>query len=161
MPPARRSGALIIAGQTAFAVLLVIADLNTPVGWPMSAFLVIVVAAAMWLPGVRPIWVSAVVCAVITVVTASEIVGRPARRRGRESARARRPRSLRAPHRAPALSWLGIALDDAANEANAPLISARSSRVAVAVEPTNEEWIAASHARPFVREAAATRSNTP
>jgi acetate kinase len=45
-----------------------------------------------------------------------------------------------------ALSFLGIDLDDAANLACAPLISAPASRVAVAVEPTNEEWIAALHA---------------
>jgi len=37
-------------------------------------------------------------------------------------------------------------LDDAANERNASLISAADSRVAVGVEPTNEEWIAARHA---------------
>ena len=60
-----------------------------------------------------------------------------------------------------ALAWLGIAIDDGANLANAPLISASSSRVAVAVEPTNEEWIAASHALPFMRQAAATRPNAP
>jgi acetate kinase len=60
-----------------------------------------------------------------------------------------------------ALSWLGIALDDAANQASAPVISTSSSRVAVVVEPTNEEWIAASHALPFVREAATARLKTP
>ncbi len=41
----------------------------------------------------------------------------------------------------------GVALDDAANERHAPLISSASSRVAVAVEPTNEEWVAARHAQ--------------
>ena len=45
-----------------------------------------------------------------------------------------------------ALGFLGIELDDAANLACAPLISAPASRVAVAVEPTNEEWIAALEA---------------
>lgn len=44
------------------------------------------------------------------------------------------------------LGFLGLALDEAANEANAALISAPGSAVAVAVEPTNEEWIAARHA---------------
>ena len=42
--------------------------------------------------------------------------------------------------------FLGLVLDDAANERNASLISAADSRVAVGVEPTNEEWIAARHA---------------
>ncbi len=42
-----------------------------------------------------------------------------------------------------ALGWLGVALDGGANAAHAAVISAPESRVRVAVEPTNEEWIAA------------------
>jgi acetate kinase len=49
-----------------------------------------------------------------------------------------------------ALGWLGVELDDTANLAHAPVISDAGSRVRVVVEPTNEEWIAASHALPFV-----------
>jgi acetate kinase len=45
-----------------------------------------------------------------------------------------------------ALGWLGVALDDAANTANAPCISATDSVVRVVVEPTNEEWVAALQA---------------
>ena len=41
-------------------------------------------------------------------------------------------------HICAALAFLGIALDADANALNAPVV--------VAVEPTNEEWIAASHA---------------
>jgi acetate kinase len=44
-----------------------------------------------------------------------------------------------------ALGWLGVRLDPAANRANAPTISEAASAVRVAVEATNEEWIAASH----------------
>lgn len=44
------------------------------------------------------------------------------------------------------LGFLDIALDDAANLAHAPVISAPVSRVRVGVEPTNEEWIAARQA---------------
>ena len=44
------------------------------------------------------------------------------------------------------LGFLRLALDDARNAANAPLISAGDSRVAVGVEPTNEEWVAARQA---------------
>ena len=44
------------------------------------------------------------------------------------------------------LGWLGLELEDEANSANAATISRAGSRVRVAVEPTNEEWIAASHA---------------
>ena len=50
-----------------------------------------------------------------------------------------------------ALAWLGLDLDGDANRANAPVISKASSRVRVVVEPTNEEWIGAFHALPFVR----------
>ncbi|GAA0744483.1 acetate/propionate family kinase [Ideonella azotifigens] len=45
------------------------------------------------------------------------------------------------------LGYLGLALDPAANAVHAPLISTPESRVRVAVEPTNEEWIAARHAQ--------------
>jgi len=44
------------------------------------------------------------------------------------------------------LGWLGIELDDQANANHAQTISRAGGRVRVAVEPTNEEWIAASHA---------------
>ena len=45
------------------------------------------------------------------------------------------------------LAWLGLALDEHANAANAQLISSEASRVAVAVVPTNEEWVAAREAQ--------------
>ena len=45
-----------------------------------------------------------------------------------------------------ALAWLGIDLDETANVDHAATISTATSRVRVVVEPTNEEWIAASHA---------------
>lgn len=50
-----------------------------------------------------------------------------------------------------ALGYLGIALDDAANQAHAAVISTPASRVRVAVEPTNEEWVAARHAATCLR----------
>ncbi len=50
------------------------------------------------------------------------------------------------------LQWLGLDIDEDANRANAPSISSPASRVRVAVEPTNEEWIAASHALRVVGE---------
>ncbi|BBD78822.1 acetate/propionate family kinase [Aerosticca soli] len=45
------------------------------------------------------------------------------------------------------LRFLGVRLDDDANAVNAPIISTADSKVRVAVEPTNEEWIAAESAR--------------
>lgn len=49
------------------------------------------------------------------------------------------------------LGFMGIEIDDAANQANAPLLSTSASPVAVAVEPTNEEWIAALAAAQVLR----------
>lgn len=44
------------------------------------------------------------------------------------------------------LAYFGVQLDPDANSRNAPVISLPESRVRVLVEPTNEEWIAATHA---------------
>ena len=38
------------------------------------------------------------------------------------------------------LQYLGIELDETANQANATVISTPASRVKVVVEPPNEEW---------------------
>ncbi|HST28011.1 MAG TPA: acetate/propionate family kinase [Rudaea sp.] len=48
------------------------------------------------------------------------------------------------------LRFLGVELDAAANAANAAVISGVSSKVLVAVEPTNEEWIAARAAAKLI-----------
>jgi acetate kinase len=50
-----------------------------------------------------------------------------------------------------ALEWIGIEIDDDANRVHASTISNPTSRVRVAVEPTNEEWMAARHALAAVR----------
>jgi len=42
------------------------------------------------------------------------------------------------------LGFLGVTLDDSANRAGSAVISPPQSRIIVAVEPTNEEWMAAS-----------------
>ena len=42
-----------------------------------------------------------------------------------------------------ALAWLGVEIDDAANQADAVRIGTANGRVDVGVEPTNEEWVAA------------------
>lgn len=44
------------------------------------------------------------------------------------------------------LAFLGVALDEPANTADAPVISAQDSTVLIGIEPTNEEWVAARHA---------------
>lgn len=45
------------------------------------------------------------------------------------------------------LAFLGTELDQTSNSVHAGIISTPSSRVRVAVEPTNEEWVAARHAQ--------------
>ena len=57
-----------------------------------------------------------------------------------------------------ALEWLGIEIDDEANDVNASSISTARSRVRVAVEPTNEEWVAARHALEVVPHLESPRS---
>jgi acetate kinase len=49
-------------------------------------------------------------------------------------------------------AWLGIELDEAANEAGGPRISTTGSRVAAWVVPTNEELMIARHTRRLLRE---------
>ncbi|WP_038209890.1 acetate/propionate family kinase [Xenophilus azovorans] len=49
-----------------------------------------------------------------------------------------------------ALAWLGVEVDEAANRAHAARIGTSESRVDVAVEPTNEEWVAARDAAGLV-----------
>lgn len=45
------------------------------------------------------------------------------------------------------LDWLGVRLDPEANARHARTLSSADSAIRVAMEPTNEEWIAACHAR--------------
>ncbi len=48
------------------------------------------------------------------------------------------------------LGFLGVDLDPSANAAHAPIISSASSKVRVVVEPTNEEWVAATAAAAII-----------
>ncbi len=48
-----------------------------------------------------------------------------------------------------ASAWLGVALDEAANEGHGPRISAADSRVSAWVIPTNEELMIARHTGPL------------
>lgn len=52
-----------------------------------------------------------------------------------------------------ALGFIGVALDHAANDADMAVISEAGSAVLVAVEPTNEEWIAATRAAELIDQA--------
>jgi len=48
------------------------------------------------------------------------------------------------------LEFMGITLDPEANQSHGPIISAQHSSILVAVEPTNEEWIAALRANKLI-----------
>lgn len=50
-----------------------------------------------------------------------------------------------------ALDFLGVQLDGAANAVDAAVVSSAGSAVLVGVEPTNEEWVAASHTRALLQ----------
>jgi acetate kinase len=49
------------------------------------------------------------------------------------------------------LEWLGVVLDQAANERNAPVISTAASAVEVRVVPTDEQSVIAHHALETLR----------
>jgi len=53
-----------------------------------------------------------------------------------------------------ALAYLGVHIDHEANDTHASVVSLPSSAVRVAIEPTNEEWVAASHALALIRPGA-------
>jgi acetate kinase len=57
-------------------------------------------------------------------------------------------------------AWLGIELDEAANESGGPCISRSRSRVSVWVIPTNEELLIAQHTRRVVEARAAQSLHT-
>jgi acetate kinase len=54
-----------------------------------------------------------------------------------------------------ALGWLGLEIDADANHAGLRTLSTADSRVGVVMEPTNEEWIAATHAQRLTGRCAA------
>ena len=60
-----------------------------------------------------------------------------------------------------ALGWIGVGLDTDANANHAPVISEPSRGVRVVIEPTNEEWIAASHAAAVLKRTAKQEGQVP
>jgi PAS domain S-box-containing protein len=63
-----RNNRIIIAAMVALAVLTFVLDVKSPRGWDPAALFVPVVGACMWLPGLRPILVSALACTLLTVL---------------------------------------------------------------------------------------------
>jgi acetate kinase len=60
-----------------------------------------------------------------------------------------------------ALSFLGVRIDAGANEHHLPLISHPASPVRVAIEPTNEEWLAATQALALLDATSAPTTGEP
>ena len=60
-----------------------------------------------------------------------------------------------------ALGWLRLEIDADANRAGLRTLSTAASRVCVVVEPTNEEWIAATHAQRLIGGRAAAGAAAP
>jgi acetate kinase len=58
-------------------------------------------------------------------------------------------------------TWLGVALDRAANQTNGPLITTAASRVTAWVIPTNEELTIARHTQRLIAARAAIRRSSP
>jgi len=59
---------VVIGIMVALAVLLFVLDVPFPLGMTPSALFVAVVGASMWLPGLRPIFVAALACTLLTVL---------------------------------------------------------------------------------------------
>ncbi|HUO08300.1 MAG TPA: PAS domain S-box protein [Phycisphaerae bacterium] len=60
---------IVIGGVVVLSGLIVLVDVLTPIGETFSILFVAVVGASMWLPGLRPIFVTALACSVLTALT--------------------------------------------------------------------------------------------
>jgi PAS domain S-box-containing protein len=58
----------IVWGSVAFALLLFALDIPFPRGVTPAALYVAVVGASLWLPGIRPTWMAAVGCTILTIL---------------------------------------------------------------------------------------------
>src|SRR5690349_22374269 len=63
-----RKQRLVVGIMVALAVLIFLLDARMPLGWVPSPLFVAVVGASMWLPGLRPIFISAFACTLLTVL---------------------------------------------------------------------------------------------
>ena len=63
-----RNKRVVVGGMVALAVLIFLVDVQFPVGWTPSPLFVPVVGASMWLSGLRPVFISAFACTLLTVL---------------------------------------------------------------------------------------------
>ncbi|HEV3162860.1 MAG TPA: PAS domain S-box protein, partial [Isosphaeraceae bacterium] len=68
MTTAPRDKRVVIAIMVAVALLVFFLDIPFPLGMTPSPLFVAVVGASMWLPGLRPIFVAALACTLLTVL---------------------------------------------------------------------------------------------
>jgi PAS domain S-box-containing protein len=68
MTTAPRDKRLVIAIMVALALLVFFLDVRFPLGMTPSPLFVAVVGASMWLPGLRPIFVAALACTLLSVL---------------------------------------------------------------------------------------------
>jgi PAS domain S-box-containing protein len=59
---------VVIGIMVALAALIFVLDARVPQGWTPAPLYVAVVAASMWLAGLRPIWIAALACTLLTVL---------------------------------------------------------------------------------------------
>src|SRR6478752_1320752 len=68
MTTAPRNKRLVVGIMVASAVLIFAIDVQFPQDWTPAPLFVPVVGASMWLPGLRPIFISAFACTLLTVL---------------------------------------------------------------------------------------------
>ena len=68
MSATSRNKRVVVGIMVALAALIFALDARVPQGWTPAPLYVAVVAASMWLPGLRPIWIAVVACTLLTVL---------------------------------------------------------------------------------------------
>ena len=59
---------VVVGIMVALAALIFALDARVPQGWTPAPLYVAVVGASMWLAGLRPIWIAALACTLLTVL---------------------------------------------------------------------------------------------
>ena len=68
MTTTTRNKSVVVGIMVASAVLIFVLDSRTPLGWTPAPLFGAVVGASMWLPGLRPLWIAALACTLLTVL---------------------------------------------------------------------------------------------
>ena len=68
MTPAPRSKRIVVTIMVVLGALIFALDVRVPQGWTPAPLYVAVVGASMWLAGLRPIWIAAAACTLLTIL---------------------------------------------------------------------------------------------